>query len=326
MRQARIRRPRRRSLPIALAVGLAVAFVAGCATAPVAEIRQFNAAFVAVDQVGQPLLDDLSQAERAQGRGIAARRAQGKTTLGAALCPTSDVPWQEVPNSGGFIAGYCLPDAPYFASVGDPPATKIFRGALSIVGNYASVLVALAENRNVEGGIAEINQALGDAGAVLKVVGLASSMSPIGAVVGQLEPILRKLAEAGNVETVRKLIQDGNPKVEALIVALRDAAPAMFNTITEAHATKLTSEAAENPAVAEPLLNQIGVYRRVVSDYVVLLDQLYGAWRATVAAVEQPEGRGGQSDLIRRSAEIRSFADSVRRALSALRTGGSPTA
>ncbi len=118
--------------PALVALGLAMALLAGCETAPVAEIRQFNAAFVAVDQVGQPLLDDLSQAERAQGRGIAERRAQGKTQLGAAICPPADAPWREVLNSGGFIAGYCLPDAPYFAAVGDPPATKVFRGALAL--------------------------------------------------------------------------------------------------------------------------------------------------------------------------------------------------
>ncbi len=70
---------------------------------------------------------------------------------------------------------------------------------------------------------------------------------------------------------------------------------------------------------------QIGTYRRVVSDYVVLLDQLYAAWRATVAADDQPESRAGASEVTRRSAEIRSFADSVRHALSALRIGGSPT-
>lgn len=319
------RRARRALDPALLAVGLAAALLAGCETAPVAEIRQFNAAFVAVDQVGQPLLDDLAQAERARGRGIAERRAQGKTQRGTDFCPPASAPWQEVPNSGGFIAGYCLADAPFFAAIGDPPTTKVFRGALSIVGNYAGVLVALAENRNVEGGISEINQALGDAGAILKIVGFAGGLSPIGAVVGQLEPILRKLAEAGNVATIKQLIREGNPKVEALILALRDAAPALFNTIIERSAAALTSEAAESPAVAQPLLAQIATYRRVVSDYVVLLDQLFTAWRATVAAADAPGSRAAVSELTRRSAEIRSHADSVRRALSALRIGGGLT-
>ena len=50
----------------------------------------------------------------------------------------------------GFIRGYCVSDAAYFASLGEPPATQAFRGGLAVLGKYVDVLIFLAEGRNLE--------------------------------------------------------------------------------------------------------------------------------------------------------------------------------
>jgi hypothetical protein len=54
--------------PILLA---AMLLLAGCASAPVQQIKYFSQAFNTVNTLGQPLLDDLALAERTQGQQIA---------------------------------------------------------------------------------------------------------------------------------------------------------------------------------------------------------------------------------------------------------------
>jgi hypothetical protein len=72
----------------------AVVLLVGCATtpAPVEQIKYFSQAFVAVNTVGQPLLDDLAISERALGRRNAVARAK-KGQADDQPCPSSEVPW-----------------------------------------------------------------------------------------------------------------------------------------------------------------------------------------------------------------------------------------
>jgi len=142
---------RRAMLPISLAL-------ASCASAqPVDQVRYFSQAFGTVNTVGQPLLDDLAIAERRQGREVATRRANGKS-LAPGGCPADEVPWQKVTgDASGFINGFCLPDAPYFADLGDPPATQQLRGGLSVIERYAEVQSILTEGRNVDAAIGQVD-------------------------------------------------------------------------------------------------------------------------------------------------------------------------
>ena len=79
-----------------MAAAAAALGTGGCATtqAPVEQVKYFSQAFVAVNTVGQPLLDDMAIAERAVGKRGAERRAQQQAGAGdAASCTSAEATW-----------------------------------------------------------------------------------------------------------------------------------------------------------------------------------------------------------------------------------------
>jgi hypothetical protein len=287
--------------------------LAGCATtpAPVEQIKYFSQAFVAVNTVGQPLLDDLALSERALGRRNAVARA--KKSPDDQPCSSNEAPWAlSADPQLGYIDGYCLQHAGYFANIGDPPATAQLRGGLRVIERYAEVLTTLAEGRNVEQALGQVDALGQDVGALLALTG---GDIAINAALTALKPLLANVAKQSNAEEARRLILDGAPTVDRLIAALRAAVPASFNTLTSG--LRLGAGVA---ATAAASVKDIEARRIAVSQYVVLLDRLQSAWDATVLAVRAPGG-ARLSDLVARSAELRADADAVRRTLAALRSG-----
>ena len=323
IRAADGRRASRGGLPFAQCLLLSAALLlSGCMSAPVDQIRYFSQAFAAVNTVGQPLLDDLAIAERAQGKQIAQRRAQGESEVGSVGCPKERVPWQVLAGSAGFMRGYCLPDSGYFSDLGDPPATAQLRGGLIVIERYAAVLSLLADGRNVDGAIGEIGALGQEVGGLLAVAGVAEQ--PIGAALLALQPILASAARQANAAEARRLILEGAPKVSALLAALYGAAPAMFDTLIEASAQRAVLLEQPGPVAAE--VARIEAYRVAVANYVVLLQQLQSAWDATLAAATAPQGQAGVASLVAQMAALRSNAEAARRVFAVLRMGGVPAA
>ena len=288
----------------------------GCAStpAPVEQIKYFSQAFVAVNAVGQPLLDDLSLSERSLGRRNAEVRARAKPD--DKPCSSSDAPWalSGDPNLG-YIAGYCLQTAGYYATIGDPPATAQLRGGLHVIERYAEVLTTLAEGRNIQQALGEVDALGQEVGGLLQLLGTNVAIAPA---LTALQPLLADIAKRANAEEARRLILEGAPIVTQLISALRTAVPATFDTLT-AEARRR----ADAPASAAAAVKEIEGRRVAVSQYVVLLERLQSAWDATVVAARNPGG-SRLSDLVARTAQLRADADAVRRSLAALRTGMTP--
>src|SRR5262249_38705807 len=130
----------------------------------------------------QTLFDDLAIAERRQGK----HNAETIAKLNAEKRGNGETMAIEGPNSGGrqsawlavnekakvgYVAGLCVSDAPYLSEIGDPPATRGFRAGVRLIGEYADVLVTLAEGRNVDEAAAQV-QAIGG-----NIAGLASMAS-----------------------------------------------------------------------------------------------------------------------------------------------------
>jgi hypothetical protein len=296
-------------------LALATLLLGGCATtpAPVDQIKFFSQAFAAVNTVGQPLLDELAIAERAQGRRVAERRAKdaAKAPPVGRGCENSDAAWVDTGDPAvGFIGGFCLEDAGYHATVGDPPATGQFRGGLLVIERYAEVLTALAEGRNIDQAIGEVNALGQELGGLLAMGGLHVALAPA---LQALQPVLADVARDANAQEARRLIVEGAPKVSTLIFALREAAPDTFNTLVSD--LRRTSRA---PAAAAAAVKEIEARRVMVSQYVVLLGRLQQAWDTTVAAAQNPDG-SRLTDLVARTAQVRAEAESVRRSLAALR-------
>jgi hypothetical protein len=308
----------------AVLAAAAALLVPACATtAPVDQIKYFSQAFSSVNTLGQPLLDDLAIAERRQGRDIAVRRAKGTSTAGADKCPRSEFPWLEAADpKQGVIMGFCLTDAAYYSELTDPPATRMMRGSLGVIERYADVLSSLAEGRNVEGEIAEIESLGREVSGLVALAGVATpALAPV---LSALQPILESAARQANAQEARRLILEGAPVVTRLIGALETAAPAMFRALIESSRVKLVSEADAAPALAAVDVARIEGYRVSVANYVVLLRKLQAAWDLTVKAASAPATQVSVATLVRQTSELRSDAEAARRVFSILRSGVTP--
>lgn len=288
----------------------------GCTTvAPIDETRLFARAFNAVDGASQPLLDDLSVAERWQGKNNAETKAKRNTYKG----DCAGILWAEP----GFIEGFCLTDAPYFAEIGDPPATRVFRQGVRLLGEYAEVLLTLAEGRNLKDASAQV-QTLGEniAALVNLVPGAGAIGVALSGALGALTPVIRDAAQAKNVEELKRLVLDGAPHVRKLIEGLRKGAPEFFNTLVYQSVKDATSPAAlDNATVAKGHLVRISAYRIAVSNYVVLLNELEGAFDQLVKAFQQPRNTVSLASIAQRSAQLTAHAEAWRRIYSLLRIG-----
>jgi phosphohistidine phosphatase SixA len=330
----------------------AVPMLASCgSTAPREEIKLFADSFKAANDAGQPLLDDLAAAERAQGKVNAERRARGAepvsladeesaTPVSEALpaageepaataasadigCPPDEVAWRNVGGSLGFIDGYCMADARYFADVGDPPATHSFRQGLAIIGKYADVLTALAEGRNLEEVHAQLDSLSGSiAGLASFVPGGAAAVPAIGPALSALQPLIDAAAQASNDREVRRLVAEGAGPAKDLIQALQDATPEIFATlISRSHEAATSREARDTPAIAQPEVEHIEAYRATVSNFVVLLEEIKNALDEVVVAAENPDRAVSLQSLADQAARLRIYADAVRKAYAELRRG-----
>ncbi|HEX2829579.1 MAG TPA: hypothetical protein VHP37_24755 [Burkholderiales bacterium] len=311
----------RRRMNYAAVIAPAVALLLpACATAPVDQIKYFSQAFASVNTLGQPLLDDLAIAERRQGREIAVRRAQGKSQQGADKCPRDDFPWLEASDpKQGVILGFCLNDAAYYSELADPPATRMMRGSLSVIERYADLLSTLAEGRNVEGEIAEIEALSREVGGLFALAGVATpALAPV---LGALHPILESAARQSSAQEARRLVLQGAPVVTRLIGALETAAPAMFRTLVEQTTVKLVSKADADPTVAAGDVARVEAYRVAVANYVVLLRKLQAAWDLTVQAASVPANQVSVATLVRQTSQLRADAENARRVFSILRSG-----
>lgn len=293
--------------------GAALLCLSGCATtpAPVEQIKFFSQAFTAVNTVGQPLLDDLAIAERAVRKEAAGNRAR-KAASGEP-CSSKDATWAESSDPKvGFIDGFCLEDATYFANLGDPLATAQLRGGLRVIERYAEVLTTLAEGRNLEQALGQVDALGQEVSGLLALTGASVVLAPA---LTALRPLLANVAKQANAEEARRLIIEGTPMVAQLLAALRTAVPDMFKVLIARQ-----RRAMRDPGTAPAAVKSVDARRVAVSDYVVLLDRLQLAWDATAAAARNPGG-SRLADLVARAAEIRADAEAVRKTLSALRSG-----
>jgi hypothetical protein len=299
---------------------LVLVLCGGCAVAPRQETRLFATAFTNFNGASQPLFDDLAVAERRQGQDNAEVRAKKNSYQGEC----AGIIWASVTPKTGFIEGFCLDDASFFSEIGDPPATRVFREAVHLIGAYVEVLVTLAEGRNVDEASAQV-QSLGS-----NIAALASFASGPGAGAGAavtgalkaLDPIIRDAAQQKNVEEMQRLVITGAPYLKALIDNLRKAAPKMFNTLSFQSVKSATSaEALNTSAVAKPHLDRIVAYREAVANYVTLLDDLENAFDDLIVAVQKPRNAVSLAIVAERSARLSANADSWRRTYSALRVG-----
>ena len=297
--------------------------LAGCATqAPVAEVRLAAQAFDNLSNASQPLLDELAVAERAQGRRVALARAKNNENAPPGTSKTCPgillLPLPENAAAPPVQNDFCLDDSVYWSELDDPPAARAFRRALAATGDYTTLLMLLAENRNIDEAMAQLKTLTGNLGAALAMVDGASVDATLGSALEAFRPLLTMAAQRANTEELKRLVQQESPKVERLLVALRNSAPAMFRTLTGQARRLLTSQADIGQIKAEAV--RVEGYRLSVSNYVVLLDQYGALLHDLVLHYEQPRA-GNLAALAEQSARLSAQAEAWRRSLAALRSG-----
>lgn len=244
-------------------------------------------------------------------------------------CKEDDPNWQAVgpdrsPTGLGFIRGFCLEDASYFSDLGDPPTTHAFRTGMAVLGKYSEVLVTLAEGRNIEEAKAQI-QGLGSsvAAGLAMVPGAQAAAALVAPVLSALGPVIEAAAQANNSRELKRLVVEASPHFSRLVFALQASSREIFLTLIEAPVAQATpGNLTKNPQLGQALVTQIEGYRKVVSDYAVLLAELEEAHKDLVEALKQdaPQ-RLTLGAVAERAQRLNVQADSLRRAYVILRRG-----
>lgn len=298
-----------------------------CATAPpVEQVQLFNRAFVNVQAASQPLFDDLAIAERRAGRDNAVAKAQEKFS-GAEPSQTTQAcregmpGWRgdTSPQGQGFITGFCIEDAAYFSDIGDPPATRALRNGINVLTKYSELLLILAEGRNIEAARTQI-QSMGTSvsGGLALVPGAQAVAAAVLPALQVLNPLIEEAAKANNLEELKRIVARAAPHFSRLTVELQSATPRLFNVLAGQSMQQATPSNLKNRPVAEALIANIDGYRRILSDYVLLLQELDLAHQELIFAVQSdsPRTLGG---LAERSERLTRTAEAMRQSFVTLR-------
>jgi hypothetical protein len=307
-----------------------------CASAPpVQEAQLFNRAFRNVEAASQPLFDDLAAAERRLGRQIAIARAQeppspaGATGDAAArtvpVCRDGAPGWRGEPGAEGlgFITGFCIEDAAYFSALGDPPATRALRSGITVLGQYSELLLILAEGRNIEAARAQVQQIGANVASGLSLVPGGQAASALLPALQLFNPLIDEAARANNLEEMKRVVTQAAPHFSRLSADLQAATPRVFNVLAGQSIEQATPAAFRNRPLAEALVANVEGYRRILSDYVLLVQELDLAHRDLVLALARSRSVT-LAGLAERSERLTRTAESMRQGFVALRRGPAP--
>lgn len=265
------------------------AVLSGCmASAPTLESRAFADAARAVETAGDLILDELSIAERNNRRATFAADPANRYV-------------------------FAVEDAPYQATIGEPPRTAAFRATLDLATQYANLLLALAEGQGVDEAKGHI-YAMVDS--VANIAGLAAipglpGVGGLSAVVRQLDPLLSQALQQASIAEARRLALEGGPIVVEVIAALAEATPAIFNS--------LVTELRREPGATAERDAKVAAYRTILSNFVVLLDGL----EDTFTSLERAYGEQGNTTtlaaLVKQTAMLEANVAAARNVFATLR-------
>ena len=349
-----------RSFPVVL-ITVIFALFCGCANKlPVEQVQLFNQAFNNMDVASQPLFDDLAIAERELGKRVAEIQAQKKdesntpesdstdaastdaagenhseaekqTEMKLPRCRDGDPGWQKVykDQNGdivGLIAGFCLEDAAYYTELAEPPATRAFRTGIDALRQYSQILLVLAEGRNIEQARMQLRTLGAMAAGTLAMI--PSGQGPAAMILPVLEalgPLVDAAAKAQNFKEMIRLVSAANEQFANLVLALKAATPSMFETLTRSAARKVPNETLNNPELGAMVVAQINGYRKALSAYVVLLEELELVQVEIVNALKAAEDEPlSLAVAVNRAEQLNNQANALRQVFVTLRRGVAP--
>jgi hypothetical protein len=266
---------------------------AACAQLPRAEFQAYREAFSAAQTASAPILESYAVRERA-------------TTL-------ADLRTQRNFETFGYFPEFQPGDVVAGSSLGLPPGADAADRAFRAIARYNDTLVALADNRNID----EARTQLQDLTSNLTGIApqLAPAEQPIKAAANVLVTLLSPAIEADNREEFKRIVVEGHPKVVELIGVLRTLTHDQYRLITRPLQDRWQDEPPNQRAIAQ----EINAWHRVFSDYVFLLNAMEAKLTLLKDAVENPRSEAMLARAVAGSAELRVYAESLRRSVAELR-------
>ncbi|MER8605557.1 hypothetical protein NKH48_17635 [Mesorhizobium sp. M1233] len=275
---------------IIVIVGIALS---GC-TRGVAEFQAYVQASDAQFRQGTEVLDRMAVAERIVAGRLLARRS-----------PLSFDP----------------SNARYYTDVGDPPLTMSFRASLQSIKAYNDAVAALANGEAaaaLSNRLVSISTNLEAAGTAMAS---ANSQGALGATatafLGQGSaavaialPVFRQIATLAGRETFRRQLVVGFPAMRDLLLALRNATPAMYDVMSRSY--REPGSTMSGSGLSQQNLIDLGRDRRALAGWVILVDQTVLAMDAAAASAASGSGTADVAALAEASVEIRILAEQIK--------------
>jgi hypothetical protein len=243
----------------------AVVLLFGCATSGVAEFQTYRTAYEATYATSTAILDQVAIQERVIARRI--YRISASSTFDPDL-------------------------AAYYTDSVDPPGTAGVRRAVATVKTYNDLLYGLASGQTAEALVARVAtlnatlQTSLDSTVALATAGAGSaSIAPAEAAFNtaftQLRPLLEVAMKYRSRQEFRRFLVENYPLVREMLVALREGTAAIFPILVD---ELLRAPDGDDAKVA--------AYRKLVADWVVLIDVTIAALDVAVAAAQSPATLG----------------------------------
>jgi hypothetical protein len=203
--------------------------------------------------------------------------------------------------------------AAYYTDSTDPPGTAAFRRALAAVNTYNELLYGLASGETAEvlsnklnRYVAEVAAAVGQAGAIAGgAPGADDLVQPAGTVAsafGAVTPVVTVAFGYAARDRFREFLVHDRDKVRDVLIAVRNATPAIYNVLTSA-ASNPRSRFTGTPDPEGDKKRTL--YRKLLSDWVLLLDANIAALDDAVeAATATPTLDASMAALARSATEI----------------------
>jgi hypothetical protein len=327
----------------ALGLALVAVLAAACAsTAGLPEFRVYQATFDRALATSDQILDELAVAERqsalrlvAKGKepvvdveAVAGALAGGGAT-GASVTTDPRTP-ERIIEAGGFDEKFYVRDAVYVAELGDPPGTAAIRRALRSVADFNDVVLAYGEGRALDELKAQAAVLAAESRSALQaaslVVGTGLSTTGLGPALGIVREGADVALQAASREAFRDAVVALQPNVDAILVDIRDTTPTIFSFLTRDLADSAKDlRDADQQAAADAAVARIEAYRRLISNWVIMLEETRAALAATVAAITGPrEQSAALADLARSVGDIGARSARINTLLVELRRGGPP--
>jgi hypothetical protein len=268
-----------------------------CTQLPKVELQSYRDAFQATQAAAQPIIADYAVAERAQRLRLLKSDSSGRQW-------TDDTP---------YFATFSPGDTAAVSTIGLPPGADAVDRSLRAIAAYNDTLVALAENRNIDEAKGQLRQIVADVGAIVPVgaprLALAGTLSDL--VVNIFSPAI----EAGNRELFREKVLQGYEPMLGLLDQLIEHSSTQYSTTI----SPLRIKVQEGAANKSELIDKINAWHQVYADYVVLLQGSKERLTELKLAVENPRSAPLLARASAGSAELRAYAEGLRRSIDELR-------